>query len=349
MASRRRPRRARARVAISGTSASLELREQGADLAAAAAGLVVVEQHVVGAGEALEAVDVLAGELEVALEVRRERREVATRRGPGPTPPGRGTRPGPSRRRAGSAPGAAFSYRLRVTRTSEASSESGSASLRRRAAASRSLLGLAPRRTSRGRGARASRGTPRARRDPRGGIIVCWSQPSSSDAYRRSSTSARCSRSSAIGSLTLLSPVSKRFVWVSRSRSDGAWPVRPLQHVRGAETDEADGCVRHPRRGGRRLVPDAVPGHPLADTVVPRRPAQLRRRRLPHDGGQRTAVLRLADRPRARPRARRPARGDRGPRDPAVPVRRHHPDVARLPHPRGGVPDRGRRAGGDAR
>ena len=57
----------------------LELGEQPRDLGALHPRLVVVEQHVVGALEALEAVHVTAGQLEVPLEVRDERREVRVR------------------------------------------------------------------------------------------------------------------------------------------------------------------------------------------------------------------------------------------------------------------------------
>ena len=57
----------------------LQLVEQPRDLGALHARLVVVEQHVVGALEALEAVHVAAGKLEVPLQVGDERFEVRVR------------------------------------------------------------------------------------------------------------------------------------------------------------------------------------------------------------------------------------------------------------------------------
>jgi len=54
----------------------LELVEQTCHLGALGAGLVIVQEHVIGAVEAIEAVDVLAGQLEVASQVRREQAEV---------------------------------------------------------------------------------------------------------------------------------------------------------------------------------------------------------------------------------------------------------------------------------
>ena len=62
----------------------LELVEQTRDLARASSGLEVVEQHVVCAVEAVEAIDVPANELEVLFQVRDEPREVRclTRRYP---------------------------------------------------------------------------------------------------------------------------------------------------------------------------------------------------------------------------------------------------------------------------
>jgi hypothetical protein len=67
---------------------SLQLVEQRAHLRRLHARLEVVEQHVVGAVETVEAVDVALGELEVVRQIRGERREVGLlpRRNPGLLP-----------------------------------------------------------------------------------------------------------------------------------------------------------------------------------------------------------------------------------------------------------------------
>ena len=57
----------------------LQLGEQGGHLGRPAPGVEVVEQHVVGAIELVEAVRVAAGQLVVPRQVRGERREVAVR------------------------------------------------------------------------------------------------------------------------------------------------------------------------------------------------------------------------------------------------------------------------------
>ena len=77
---------------------------------------------------------------------------------------------------------------------------------------------------------------------------------------------------------------------------------------------------------------------------VPHGAAQLRRRRLPDHGRHGAGPVRLADRARARARARRPARGDRGAADRSVPVRRAHADEPRRRDAGRGLQDRRRRA-----
>ena len=121
-------------------------------------------------------------------------------------------------------------------------------------------------------------------------------------------------------------------------------PVPPLQHVPASALNQADDHRRDPHRSRRHLVLHAVPADLPAVRVFQGRASLLRRRRLPDDGRHGAALLRLADRARAWPRARCATRGHPRAAHRAVPVRRHHLHGPRLADSRRGVPDRGGRA-----
>ena len=162
-----RRRRRRGRCATGGDQRhqlGLQLGEQRGHLGRLHPRLVVIEQRVVGAVEAVEAGDVAPGQLEVALEVGLERREVRLARGPRPTPPGRSSRRArarPPARRARDAPSPSVPSRPRTRRASSVSgavpSSSASAASSRRPVSAETNISWLSRSSVASESARAAR------------------------------------------------------------------------------------------------------------------------------------------------------------------------------------------------